>query len=106
MNVAPGSKFIRTKFILEVKTMKYKEARETLRGLGTEIGKYSQTKRIEANETLKNKVNSGMCAGAALDWLRTVLLGGDAGRGPSDRGAMTAQIVQLNSTQQIFYDQR
>jgi hypothetical protein len=94
------------KIHFEVKTMKYKDVRETLRGLGTEIGKYSQSKRIEANETLKNKVYSGMCAGAALDWLRAVLLGGDAGKGPSDTGAMAAQIVQRNSTQQIFYNQR
>jgi hypothetical protein len=90
----------------EVETMKYREVRETLRGLGTEVGKYSQAKRIEANETLKNRVSSGMCAGAALDWLRSVLLGGDAGKGPSDKGSMAAHIVQLNSTQQIFYNKR
>ncbi len=86
--------------------MLYTEVRETLRGLGQEVGKYSQSKRIDANKTLKNRLSSGMCAGAALDWLRSVLLGGDAAKGPSDTGSMAAHIVQLNSTQQIFYNKR
>jgi hypothetical protein len=84
--------------------MKYSEVRAVLQGLGQEIGHYHQeSERAKAPTQLRGHMSKGFCAGASLDWLRTVMNGGNAASGPDVMTAGIAFVKQTPTARNEFY---
>lgn len=82
------------------------EIRNHLKEKGREIGKYSQTSRIDNIPALQGAAAHGFCTGASLAWVQRVLCGGSAADGPGDRDAVASHLLQSPSTREAFINGR
>src|ERR1017187_7657099 len=88
------------------------EIHERLKSMGTELGQYHQSARIETlpNQRLKGIVSGGYCAGVVYDWVRRILLGGKStyqeGKIRPDVRVAYAWTQQTSEKKNIFLNQK
>jgi hypothetical protein len=83
--------------------MTYDEIRDKLKERGTAIGDYQQLLLVgKASPAMQGHITDGFCAGASVDWLRSVLQGAAPDHRPDVTMAGVAYLAQTPSQREKF----